>query len=145
MNTNTETLLWVYHVKQSVIMRHPEKVVKVTIGDENPYTFPDDYDHVAMVEGYDVEDAFQHTQNLDKPWTQNENVTVIGLDGNYRSSMVGDVVCVGSVPWVCIGSGWDKLETPATEAPAHDYGDEQCEEYYTEAQYGMDPAYDGGA
>ena len=56
------------------------------------------------------------------------------------------MVCVGSVPWVCIGKGWDKLEATATEAPApHDYGDEQCEEYYTERQYGMDPAYDGGA
>ena len=144
MNTNTETLLWVYHVKSSVMMKHPEKVNKVTIGDENPYTFPDDYDHVAIVAGRDVEDAYEQTQNLGKHWTQNKDVTAVGVAGSYRSSMVGDVVCVGSEPWVCIGRGWDKLETEAPP-PTHDYGDEQCEEYYTERQYGMDPAYDGGA
>ena len=119
--------MWVYHVKSSVMMKHPEKVIQASVGGENPYTFPEDYENVAMVAGCSaVEDAFHLTQNLSQPWTLNPSVTAVGLETNRRSSIVGDVVVCGDTAWYCdVADTWVRLDTGEATAhpPTHDYGD----------------------
>lgn len=82
--------------------------------------YPDDFTIVAVVEipkgqeetsnealaGY----AFQETNNINGPWTDNPSVTVVGGPG-HRSTSSGDIVVTpdGSV-MLCQATGWKEIQ-----------------------------------
>lgn len=49
------------------------------------------YEVVAEVEGDDLDDAFQLTNHIDRPWNFNSGVTEVGLK-KKRSTSVGDLM-----------------------------------------------------
>lgn len=72
--------------------------------------FPKDYDHVATVEASALGAVFQLTNHIDRPWWENEGVTLIGPE-QYRSTSVGDVVKdeAGTL-WLCDHVGWKPFD-----------------------------------
>lgn len=63
----------------------------------NPYLqprFPDDYQLVAEVEAETADEAYDLTNNIDKRWVTNDEVTLMHLDHKRgkRSSSVGDII-----------------------------------------------------
>lgn len=51
--------------------------------------------HVAADDEQDVEWAFQRTNSIDRPWVENEDVTV--FTDQPRSTSVGDIAIAGGV------------------------------------------------
>lgn len=77
--------------------------------------YPDDFFMVAVVEvpkGQDPDPdfAYQETNHIDKPWWENESVTLVG-EPKHRSTSVGDVVTMpdGRV-LMCNSTGWKELK-----------------------------------
>lgn len=66
------------------------------------------YEHVANVDTDDMGKVFELTNNIDKPWTENTGVTVIG-DKRKRSTSVGDVVLGDDGLHLCARFGWERL------------------------------------
>lgn len=73
----------------------------------SPVTWPDDFDLVALVDGDDLDDAFERTNNIDTPWMENVGVKVVKPS---RSTSAGDVVVDshGDV-FVCLPLGWRQV------------------------------------
>lgn len=86
--------------------------------------FPEDYNLVAKVDCTDVEDAFFLTQNIDKPWTENQRIRST-YGQRFRSTSVGDVVVVhgpdGRKVKYCAPFGWKDM-VPARGSSATDGG-----------------------
>ena len=56
-----------------------------------------------------LEFAFMKTNSIDDGWWNNEEVTkMFGGDG-ARSTMVGDMVLVGTEKYMCEGTGWSLM------------------------------------
>lgn len=79
------------------------------------------YELVARLNGCDPEDAFRLTNTIDRLWTRNAEVEVMGSPGK-RSTSVGDVVVVvatGSnapMPMIVAPMGFEPLSMPALQA-----------------------------
>lgn len=67
-----------------------------------------DYEHVGSVEGDDLDVAFEKTNHIDQPWTQNAGVSFKKLD--VRSSSVGDVFEREGKFYVVAGCGFQEVE-----------------------------------
>jgi hypothetical protein len=67
-----------------------------------------DYDHVGDVEGDDLDVAFEKTNHIDRPWTQNAGVSFKRLD--VRSSSVGDVFELNGEYFVVASCGFTKID-----------------------------------
>ena len=73
-------------------------------------SYPADYEMVAVVDGEDVDMAFQLTNHIDHAWWENSGVTLIG-EPQHRSTSVGDVVVMGDGRVLrCASCGWDEVE-----------------------------------
>jgi len=77
--------------------------------------YPEDFTVVAMVEVPDGQEpdpdlAFQLTNHIDKPWWENEGVTLVGAP-RHRSTSVGDLVVMpdGKI-LLCKTCGWVELK-----------------------------------
>jgi len=67
---------------------------------------------VAAVDGNDIEDAFHLTNNIDKPWFENDNI-IATYQGAYtgkgcRSTSVYDLVVDEDVVYICDSFGWKR-------------------------------------
>lgn len=67
----------------------------------------DGYHRVAAVEADDLEKAYELTNNIDRPWPENEGVEAIG--GRFRSTSVGDLMLMGEDFYVVAGIGFEKI------------------------------------
>lgn len=78
------------------------------------------YELVAKLKGCDPEDAFRLTNTIDRLWTRNSEVEVVGSP-KKRSTSVGDVVVVRAsadsapVPMVVAAMGFEPLPLPAAQ------------------------------
>tara|TARA_B100000767_G_C19496832_1_gene422589 strand:- start:279 stop:575 length:297 start_codon:yes stop_codon:yes gene_type:complete len=56
-----------------------------------------------------LEEAFMLTNNIDCGWWENTNVEKM-FDGKAcRSTMVGDMVLIGTTKYKCDNAGWSKI------------------------------------
>lgn len=67
---------------------------------------------VAKVNGDSLDNAWNLTNHIDSPWTENQGLTVLG-DGRWRSSSVGDVMKTGGKVFVVGKFGFDDVGTAA--------------------------------
>lgn len=83
--------------------------VHPNFGIGEPPVFPDDYEHVATVNGNNLEVAFELTNHIDHDWTTNKGVKAHKQP--CRSTSVGDVVVLaeGTV-WRCSFHGWEQID-----------------------------------
>ena len=56
-----------------------------------------------------IEKAFMLTNTIEDAWWNNKNVTKLFDGDTCRSTMVGDMVLVGTEKFVCESSGWSKI------------------------------------
>ena len=77
--------------------------------------FPEEYTLVATVNADGLDEVFESTNNIDKLWTQNENIVMLHklpTPNGIRSTSVGDVVVdEAGVAHYCDMVGWKELET----------------------------------
>lgn len=72
--------------------------------------FPADFTLVAVIDCDNLSMAYQLTNNIEAPWTENAGVTVIGT-GPYRSTSVGDVILLDDgTAKLCANAGWDDIQ-----------------------------------
>jgi len=67
------------------------------------------YTHVADVEASGLEEAFRLTNSLERPWWENEEIT-LKTEPPLRSTSVGDVIVDGGGPKLCLAVGWRDLQ-----------------------------------
>lgn len=102
----------VFHMKPY----HPAFAFKSDDDLRRAFEHRDDYrlkwQPVALVDAPNVERVFDATNHLDKPWTANAVVTVLGESpASYRSTSVGDIVVderdncrmCGAIGWIDLG------------------------------------------
>jgi hypothetical protein len=116
----------VWHVKREMFRRWLEGGVELR--------FPLDYECVAMVESDDLDEVFQLTNTIDRPWWENEGVEV---RKQTRSTSVGDVVILPDNQSVCLclPVGWKVYHGAPQRFPSNLYdlvekkhGDEDARE-----------------
>ena len=56
-----------------------------------------------------IEKAFMLTNTIEDAWWNNKNVTKLFDGDTCRSTMVGDMVLVGTEKFRCESSGWSKI------------------------------------
>ena len=56
-----------------------------------------------------LEKAFMLTNSIDDAWWNNKNVTKLFDGDSCRSTMVGDMVLVGTMKYKCESSGWSEV------------------------------------
>jgi len=61
----------------------------------------------AVVETFDLDEAYKLTNNIDTPWPANEGVEATGL--SLRSTSVGDVLVKGMTYYVVESEGYREL------------------------------------
>lgn len=67
----------------------------------------DQYELVALVDTDDLDLAYQLTNHIDQPWTQNSGVTA--LTDRPRSTMIGDIIINSDGAFVVAGVGFESL------------------------------------
>ena len=82
-----------------------------TFLDQDDCSFPEGFALVAKVDTEHIGEAFRLTNSIDKPWTKNEEVEVVGSRlpttySKFRSTSVGDVVVKDGTPYLCRMMGW---------------------------------------
>jgi len=82
---------------------------KPTFGFGEHPEWPNQFVLAATVLTNKLEWAFHQTQNLTRPWPENEDV-IASKDGSRRSTSVGDVVVIDGVAWRCEMAGWTEIE-----------------------------------
>jgi len=84
---------------------HQYDVMKET---EAP-SFPDDYDYVADVIAPDIDEVFHLTNNIDRSWTRNPEVSATKTE--FRSTSCGDVVVdENGKAFLCASVGWEEIK-----------------------------------
>ena len=74
------------------------------------HEFPEEYSHVATVDSEDLNQVFQLTNSVTKPWWENEGVEKEFIGDGCRSTSVGDVVVLSNGDhYRCDPIGWTKL------------------------------------
>lgn len=72
-------------------------------------SFPDDYDLVARVRAANIDQVFQFTNHIDRPWY--ESRLVLAVSKKVRSTSVGDVIIdPNGIKWVCMPIGWEEVQ-----------------------------------
>ena len=56
-----------------------------------------------------LDKAFMLTNSIEDAWWNNKNVTKLFDGDSCRSTMVGDMVLVGTMKYKCESSGWSKV------------------------------------
>ena len=56
-----------------------------------------------------LDKAFMLTNSVDDAWWNNKNVTKLFDGDSCRSTMVGDMVLVGTMKYKCESSGWSEV------------------------------------
>ena len=56
-----------------------------------------------------LELAFMLTNNIDRGWWENEEVTPMFPEEACRSTCVGDMVLIGTEKYICENVGWRKI------------------------------------
>lgn len=75
--------------------------------------FPADYTCVAKVDTGKLEDAFELTQNHERPWRFNKKVTPNNKAAYYRSTSVGDIMVNRFTKvYVVSGTGYSIYKEP---------------------------------
>jgi len=80
-------------------------------GRGDPEFSAENYTLVALVDGESVDDAFFLTNHVNRPWWENDGVTLVG-EPKVRSTSVGDVVVRDGESYRCARFGWEKVELP---------------------------------
>lgn len=101
--------MYVYHSKEMQFGH--EQVARISLR-----TIHEEFDAVAIIEGDEaasedaLEDAFELTNHIDRPWWENEGVR---LCKESRSTSVGDLVVIERGEreefWRCERVGWKRL------------------------------------
>lgn len=76
------------------------------------------YEKVAIFHGHDLEQAFERTNTIDRPWTQNQGVTV--LSQRARSTSPGDVMVKDGVARYVASIGFEVVPDAAARVPLSD-------------------------
>lgn len=101
--------LEVWHVNNTPAAR--ERRISYEFREGDAPRFPEDYDLVARVEVEDPEDldrAYELTNHIDRPWFDNEGVSVVRRG---RSTSVADVIVSEGVAYrVARPVGYERLE-----------------------------------
>lgn len=79
------------------------------------------YELVARLAGDDLEKAFMLTNSIDRPWTENVEVEVVG-SSRRRSTSVGDLAVIRSgdtvvACWLVAPVGFDEIRLEEDERP----------------------------
>jgi hypothetical protein len=84
-----------------------------------PINFGENHELVAAVETTRIDEgaldeAYRLTQNINHPWPINSEVEIKATDGRkrFRSTHIGDVLVIGSTPYVCSPVGWEQVTSP---------------------------------
>ena len=56
-----------------------------------------------------LEKAFMLTNSVDAAWYKSDNLVYMGPDKACRSTMVGDMVLIGTKKYKCEDSGWSEV------------------------------------
>jgi hypothetical protein len=79
--------------------------------EDEPKDFPAEFIKVADVVATSLDEAYQLTNSIDKPWVNNESVTPVGTTG-FRSTSCGDVIEKDGKYYMCEMIGWKEI-TPS--------------------------------
>ena len=63
----------------------------------------------SMTTSEKLEHAFMLTNSIDDAWYNNEGITKMFSGDGCRSTMVGDMVLIGTEKYKCEGNGWSKV------------------------------------
>lgn len=104
----------VYHVRDTRALNERSLLSEIDDG-MTPINFPENHELIAEVETKNIDlgaldEAYRLTQNIDKPWSWNENVEIKAAGrSRFRSTHIGDVLVMGTDPYVCVSIGWEKV------------------------------------
>lgn len=108
------------------------------------------YELVARLAGDDLEKAFMLTNSIDRPWTDNDAVEVVG-SSRRRSTSVGDLAVIRSgdtvvACWLVAPVGFDEIrleEQPARNLSAADLGSGRKKLQFEQGDPGNWDAFNG--
>ena len=63
----------------------------------------------SMTTSEKLEHAFMLTNSIDDAWYNNKGITKMFSGDGCRSTMVGDMVLIGTEKYKCEGNGWSKV------------------------------------
>ena len=86
-----------------------EKVSVIHANENGPTVVAFVYVDKEKTDADKLEEAFMLTNNIDCGWWENASVEIL-FDGNAcRSTMVGDMVLIGTTKYKCDSVGWSKI------------------------------------